>query len=127
MTTKHFVPVMVTFILLALGLYGYQQLASSSIFIIASLKVTFLMAVNLMLFMMAIVNFIRINKIDKTNPNAMVRSVILGTLLKMVVFIGAAIIYVKQTNVPVGMVTLLGSMGMYLIYTWLEIKSAIKK
>jgi len=127
MTTKHFVPVMITFILLALVLYVYQQLASSGVLVIASLKVSFLMAVNLMLFMMAVVNFIRINKIDKSNPNAMVRSVILGTLLKMVVFIGAAIIYVKQTNVPVGMVTLLASMGLYLIYTWLEIKWAIKK
>ncbi len=127
MTTKHFVPVMITFILLALVLYGYQQLALSGVLVIASLNVSFLMVVNLMLFMMAVVNFIRINKIDKSNPNAMVRSVILGTLLKMVVFIGAAIIYVKQTNVPVGMVTLLASMGLYLIYTWLEIKWAIKK
>jgi hypothetical protein len=89
---------MVTFILLALGLYGYQQLASSGVFVVAFFKVGFLLVVNLMLFLMAIVNFIRINKIDKSNPNAMVRSVILGTLLKMVVFIGAAIIYVKQTN-----------------------------
>ena len=49
MTTKHFIPVMVTFILLALGLYGYQHQASSGLFVIDSLKVTFLMAVNLML------------------------------------------------------------------------------
>ena len=45
-----------------------------------------------------------------------------GTLLKMVIFASAALIYARQNNVPVGMPTLLTSMILYLIYTWLEIR-----
>ena len=65
---------------------------------------------------------------DATNPHAMVRSVMVGTLLKMLIFAGAALAYATQTKIPVGMSTLLVSMGLYLVYTWLEIRwTQIKK
>lgn len=84
----------------------------------------FVMVVNLMLFGMSIYNFIRLQKTNTANPNAMVRSVMTGTLLKMVIFAGAALAYASQKKSPVGYPTLLTSMGLYLIYTWLEISWA---
>lgn len=75
-----------------------------------------------MLFAMSIFNFIRLKKMDTTNPHAMVRSVMVGTLLKMLIFAGAALAYATKTKIPVGMPTLLVSMALYLIYTWLEIR-----
>ena len=80
-----------------------------------------------MLLFMYFFNMIRISKLDKANPNAMVRSVMVGTLLKMVVFIGMALVYTTQVKQPVGMATLLASMGIYLLYTWLEIKADVYK
>jgi hypothetical protein len=87
-------------------------------------KFRFIMVVNLMLFIMSIFNFNRIRKIDFNNPRSVVNSVMIGTLLKMVVFAGAALAYASQKLGPVGMPSLLTSMGLYLMYTWLEIKWA---
>ena len=79
--------------------------------------------------MMAIFNFNRIRKVDMNNPRAMINSVMVGSLLKMLVFAGAAFFYATQKKAPVGIPTLLASMVLYLIYTWLEIKwtQTIKK
>jgi len=101
-----------------LAIKGYWQ---------TTLKINFLLVVNALLLFMYFFNVIRLNKLDKSNPNAMIRSVMIGTLLKMIVFIGVAMAYTTQVKVPVGMPTLLCSMGLYLVYTWLEIKGELVK
>lgn len=90
-------------------------------------KINFVLTVNMMLFAMTFLNHIRLQRVDKTNPNAIVRSVMMGTLLKLIVFAGAALTYLKQAKVPVGYPTLLTSMVLYSVYTWLEIKMVIQK
>lgn len=90
-------------------------------------KINFILTVNMMLFAMVYLNYIRLQRVDKTNPNALIRSVILGTLFKLIVFAGAALTYVKQAKEPVGYLTLLTSMALYLAYTWLEIKEVVSK
>lgn len=90
-------------------------------------KINFILTVNMMLFAMTFLNHIRLQRVDKTNPNAIVRSVMMGTLLKLIVFAGAALTYLKQAKVPVGYPTLLTSMVLYSVYTWLEIKMVIQK
>ena len=90
-------------------------------------KINFILTVNMMLFTMTFLNHIRLQRVDKTNPNAIVRSVMMGTLLKLIVFAGAALTYLKQAKVPVGYPTLLISMVLYSVYTWLEIKMVIQK
>ncbi len=90
-------------------------------------KINFILTVNMMLFAMVYLNYIRLQRVDKTNPNALIRSVILGTLFKLIVFAGAALTYVKQAKEPVGYPTLLTSMALYLVYTWLEIKEVVSK
>jgi len=90
-------------------------------------KINFILAVNMMLFAMVYLNYIRLQRVDKTNPNALIRSVMLGTLFKLIIFAGAALTYAKQAKEPVGYPTLLASMALYMAYTWLEIKEAISK
>ncbi len=94
-------------------------------FIPTRFKINFILVVNAMLLLMYFVNAIRIRQLDKTNPNALIRSVMVGTLLKMVVFVTAAMVYTTQVKAPVGMPTLMASMGLYLFYTWLEIKGEL--
>jgi hypothetical protein len=117
MKIKHLLPVLFVFVIVnAILLTAHSLLAQQYI------KYEFVMAVNLMLLMMSIFNFNRIRKVDIKNPRALVNSVMMGTILKMVVFAGGALFYATQKKAPVGMATLLSSMGLYLIYTWLEIK-----
>lgn len=57
----------------------------------------------------------------------MVQSVMLGTIIKMMVFAVAALLYAKQQKGPVGLNSLLISMGLYMAYTYLEIQWSLKK
>ena len=116
----------VLMLFVAVNLFGF--LAQKD-FLATSLKIkiNFLLVVNAMLMLMYFVNAIRIKQVDKTNPNAMIRSVMMGTLLKMVVFVSVAMVYTTQVKVPVGIPTLMTSMGLYLFYTWLEIKGEVYK
>ena len=106
------------------NLFGY--LAIKGVFL-TSLKINFLLVVNAMLLVMYFFNAIRISKLDKTNPNGMVRSVMVGTLFKMVFFLSMALVYATQVKVPIGIPTLIVSMGLYLFYTWIEIKEEVYK
>lgn len=124
MKIKHLLPVLFVFVIVnAILLSAHILLAEQHV------KYEFVMAVNLILLMMAIFNFNRIRKVDMNNPRAMINSVMVGSLLKMLVFAGAALFYATQKKAPVGIPTLLASMVLYLIYTWLEIKwtQTIKK
>lgn len=117
MKFKALIPVLFLFVLTNTALLFSNTYFGTS----TGFKFRFIMVVNLMLFMMSIFSFNRIRKIDYSNPRSVVNSVMIGTLLKMVVFAGAALAYASQKQGPVGMPTLLSSMGLYLIYTWLEI------
>lgn len=117
MKIKHLLPVLFVFVIV-----NALLLSAHSLLVEQYIKYEFVMAVNLMLLMMSLFNFNRIRKVDMKNPRAMVNSVMIGTILKMVVFAGAALFYATQKKAPVGMPTLLSSMGLYLVYTWLEIR-----
>ena len=124
MTSKQIAPVLTLFVvvnsLLLFANFNYDS--------VGNFKLKFIMGVNTILFAMAIFNFIRFKKMNAGSPQAMVRSVMMGSLLKMVLFAGAALIYATQVKTPVGMPSLLVSMALYLLYTWLEIRwTQIKK
>ena len=119
---KKFLPVTALFVLLStIGLYCIY------FFPIKGIKLSFILVVNLMLFVLALFNFWRIQRMDLSKPNQMVQSVMMGTLIKMMIFAIAALIYSRQNLGPVGLITLFISMGIYLMYTFLEIQWTLKK
>ena len=119
---KKFLPVTALFVLMnTIGLYCIY------FFPIKGIKLSFILVVNLMLFILALFNFWRIQKMDLSKPNQMVQSVMMGTLVKMMIFAIAALIYSRQNLRPVGLITLFISMGIYLMYTFLEIQWTLKK
>jgi hypothetical protein len=81
----------------------------------------FITVVNVILFTMALFNFQRISKVDLSKPHAMVRSVMIGTMIKFVIFGGAALWYATQKKAPIGNLNLIIAMGLYLLYSWIEI------
>lgn len=122
MLNKKFLPVTALFVLMnTIGLYCIY------FFPIKGIKLSFILVVNLMLFFLALFNFWRIQKMDLSKPNQMVQSVMMGTLIKMMIFAIAALIYSRQNLGPVGLITLFISMGIYLMYTFLEIQWTLKK
>ena len=119
---KKFLPVLALFMFInAIGLYSINFLP------IEGVKIPFVLVVNGMLFALSLLNFRRVQKMDIHKPNQMVHSVMLGTLIKMMVFAVAALVYSKQQKGPVGLITLLISMGLYLVYTYVEIQWTLKK
>jgi hypothetical protein len=119
---KKFLPVTALFVLMnTIGLFFIY------FFPIKGIKLSFILVVNLMLFILALFNFWRIQKMDLSKPNQMVQSVMMGTLVKMMIFAIAALIYSRQNLGPVGLITLFISMGIYLMYTFLEIQWTLKK
>ena len=119
---KKFLPVTALFVLMnTIGLYCIY------FFPIKGIKLSFILVVNLLLFVLALFNFWRILKMDLSKPNQMVQSVMMGTLVKMMIFAIAALIYSRQNLGPVGLITLFISMGIYLMYTFLEIQWTLKK
>jgi hypothetical protein len=81
----------------------------------------FIIVVNVILFTMALFNFQRISKVDLSKPHAMVRSVMTGTMIKFIIFGGAALWYATQKKAPIGNLNLIIAMGLYLLYSWIEI------
>ena len=81
----------------------------------------FIITVNSILFIIALINYKRLSQVDLSKPNVMVRSVMMGTMLKFIVFGGAALWYATQKKAPIGIYNLLIAMGLYLSYTWIEI------
>lgn len=119
---KKFLPITALFVLMnTIGLFCIY------FFPIKGIKLSFILVVNLMLFILALFNFWRIQKMDLSKPNQMVQSVMMGTLVKMMIFAIAALIYSRQNLGPVGLITLFISMGIYLMYTFLEIQWTLKK
>ena len=90
-----------------------------SILIVINSK--FILVVNGILFLISFFNFKRINQVDLSKPNVMVRSVMTGAMLKFIIFGGAAIWYAIQKKAPIGNYNLMIAMALYLLYTWIEI------
>jgi hypothetical protein len=78
----------------------------------------FILVVNGILFVLALINYLRLSKLDRNNPNALVRSMMSSTMIKFIVFGGAALWYALQ---KIGTYNLLIAMGLYLWYSWIEI------
>ena len=127
MTKKQFIPVALLFVIINLLLFGLKNLPADNFITKIGMNQSFILGTNIMLFGVSLLNYLRVRKMDPNNPSAMVRSVMLGTLLKMMIFAIAALVYAKTQTVKVGIPTLLISMGLYLIYTWLEIRWTNKK
>ncbi len=89
--------------------------------VLVFININFIIIVNAILFLIALINYRRLSQVDLSKPNVMVRSVMMGTMLKFIVFGGAALWYATQKKAPIGIYNLLIAMGLYLSYTWIEI------
>lgn len=82
---------------------------------------------NCLLFMISIYNAIQhIKLLTQSNPHAMVRGVMGSTVLKLFVLGTAAFIYLYNAGENKNVKGLFFSMGLYILYTWLDVRIALK-
>ena len=68
----------------------------------------------------------QIKSVNNTNPHAMVRSVMGSVVLKLFVLGTAAFIYLYNMGEAQSVNGIFVSMGLYILYTWLEVKIAMQ-
>ena len=82
---------------------------------------------NLFLFALSVIIFFMYKKaLQNTNPNVFVRSVMGGTLLKLVVIAGASVIYFLSAGKDKSLYAIVAAIALYFIYTFIEVKNAQK-
>lgn len=81
---------------------------------------------NLLLFLISVYNALQhLKAMAQTNPHAMVRGVMGSTVLKLFVLGTAAFIYLYNAGESKNINGLFFSMGLYIVYTWLDVRIAL--
>jgi hypothetical protein len=117
-----FIPVISVFIVINLLLVFCRTFLASNGF-----NISFLWAANIILFLLSGFGFFIQNKgVNSANVNAFVRGLYSSLLLKMGVIIGALLVYILVIGGAVSQASLFTVMGIYLIYTSIEVVQLMK-
>jgi hypothetical protein len=82
---------------------------------------------NLLLFTVTMLNlFFQYRNMDNPNPNAVIRGVIAGTFLKLFLLAASVIVYLLAAGAQRSVNAVFVGMGLYVIYTWLEVRISLK-
>ncbi len=82
---------------------------------------------NLLLFLVSLAVLVMHSKaITNKNPNAVVRSMMLGTLIKLIVVATAVLTYVMVSGVNKNAYGVFCGMGLYIIYAFIEVRISSK-
>ena len=77
---------------------------------------------NLLLFVITFASFfMAVNGLKASNPHAFIRSIYTSMMLKLFVCAIAAFIYISMSNGAVNKPALFTCMGLYLVYTFVEV------
>jgi hypothetical protein len=80
---------------------------------------------NCILFVLsATVYFLHMRAAKNKNPHVFVRSVMAGTFIKLVVIAIAIVVYLKLSEENKSVYGVVTGMGLYFVYTFIEVKSA---
>jgi hypothetical protein len=119
---KGFLPILLIFVLLnAFFIVGRNMLqrwnADQDVLIIG----------NALLFVITFISFLlAIRGLKNPNPHAFVRSVYGSIILKLFVCMIAALVYIAIYQKDLNKIALFGCMGLYLVYTFLEVSILTK-
>lgn len=119
---KKFIPVIGLFLLLTFILFIFGSSLEEYGF-----NIGFLLVANALLFILTFLGFyLQTKGVRSTNAHAFIRGIYSSLLLKMFVIVAAILIYVLlmggETNTP----SIFASMGIYLLYTTLEVVQLMK-
>lgn len=119
---KKFIPVIGLFLLINFIVFIFFNSLKQYGF-----NVGFLVVANVIIFLLTFFGFyIQTKGVRSTNINAFIRGVYSSLLLKMFVIAGAIIIYILVMGGEANRPSILTSMGIYLVYTFLEVIQLMK-
>lgn len=119
---KKFIPVIGLFLFINMIVFIFFNSLKAHGF-----NVGFLIVANVILFLLTFFGFyIQTKGVRSTNINAFIRGVYSSLLLKMFVIAGAIIIYILVMGGEANRPSILTSMGIYLVYTFLEVIQLMK-
>ena len=88
--------------------------------------ISVVIAANTLLFLICMYGLLsQLKLMSSTNPHAMVRGVMGSVVLKLFVLGTAAFVYLYAAGENKSVNALFVSMGLYLVYTWLEVRIAM--
>ena len=119
---KKYVPVIVLFVFINAMVFIFKPFLQTNGF-----EIRFLLIANAVLCILSLSGFfIQVKGLKSSNINAFIRSVYSSLLLKMVIIMIAVIVYIFITGGKVNKPSLFTSMGLYLLYTSIEVTQLMK-
>jgi len=117
---KYFLPILGIFIL------GNSFCLIFKKFLLAkNVDPTVLLGANIILFLLSVIALImHMNAVKNPNPNVFVRSVMAASFIKFMVIALAAVAYLALAKENRNIHAVVASMGLYVIYTVIEIRNA---
>ena len=92
-----------------------------------NIDTTVVTCANILLLVITMLNlYFQYKNINNPNPNAIVRGVIGATFLKLFGLGAAVLIYLFAAGVNRSINAVFVSMGLYIIYTWLEVRISLR-
>ncbi len=117
-----FLPLIILFVLINLVIYFLQGWLHSK-----GVDSNFLMVANLLLFAITLSGFALQQKgLASPNPNAFVRSVYGSMIIKIFICLIAVTIYAVLNKEKINKPALFISMGLYIVYTVIEVRTLMK-
>ncbi len=121
-TFSKFAPVIILFVLINALAFILKSFLHSHGF-----GIRFLLIANLLLFLISFAGFfIQMKALKSSNINAFIRGVYSSLLLKIFILIIAVALYLFMTHGNVNKPSLFTSMGLYILYTAIEVKQLMK-
>lgn len=119
---KKFIPLTALFLLINLVVFIFEPSLKGYGF-----NISFLLVANTILFIITFLGFyLQTKGVSSTNINAFIRGVYSSLLVKMFVVVGAILIYILMMGGAVNTPSILASMGIYLVYTTVEVVQLMK-
>ena len=119
---KKYVPVIVLFVFINAMVFIFKSFLQLNGF-----EIRFLLIANAILLILSLSGFlIQLKGLKSSNVNAFIRSVYSSLLLKMVIIMIAIFAYMFITSGKVNKPSLFTSMGIYLLYTSIEVTQLMK-
>jgi hypothetical protein len=112
-------PLLILFVIANALLLGFTSTGSQKEVSIADVPVVG----NMILFCVALLNiYFQVRNLKNPNPQAVIRGVMAGTFIKLFLLAAAVIIYLLAAGASRNVNGVFVTMGLYIIYTWLEVR-----
>lgn len=119
---KNLLPLVVLFIAINILLFSFKSFLSSY-----NININFILVANIILFFITFFGFfIQLRSMATANINAFLRGIYSSLIMKMFIVMGAVFVYVLASDGNINKSALFISMGLYIIYTSLEVYQLMK-